>query len=209
MLPNIGVVGRKRAGKDTIADHLVQNYGYVRVGLADPVKELALVLDPIVHAEGETGYDHGYGGELVTFPTARTVHLSEIIAVRGWERAKDEIPEVRRVLQAFGTDVVRKRFGDSAWIDLALAKVRELNAQCVPAVLPDVRFPNEGKALGLAASARLIRVTRPGLSTTDNHDSERHTDTIPVDVELSNEGTVQDLLKRVDDVLGAIERNAA
>lgn len=194
MLPNIGVVGRKRAGKDTIADHLVQNYGYVRVGLADPVKELALVLDPIVHAEGET---------------ARVVHLSEIIAERGWERAKDEIPEVRRVLQAFGTDVVRKRFGDSAWIDLALAKVRELNAQGVAAVLPDVRFPNEGTAVRLAAAGQLIRVMRPGLSTEDNHDSERYTDTIPVDVELSNDGAVQDLLKRVDDVLGAIERNAA
>jgi hypothetical protein len=191
MLPNIGVVGRKRTGKDTIADHLAKRHGYVRVALADPVKELALVLNPIV-----TPTSSRSGG----------VRLASLVAEQGWERAKDGWPEVRRVLQVFGTDIVRTHFGDRTWIDLALTKVRELNAQGAPVVIPDVRFPNEGEHLQVLVSARLLRVTRPCLSTEDNHDSERYTDTMPVDVEVPNTGTVSDLLKRVDDVLGTYER---
>src|SRR5690606_31617836 len=34
----IGLTGQARAGKDTIAEFLAQKYGFVRIGLADPMK---------------------------------------------------------------------------------------------------------------------------------------------------------------------------
>ncbi len=38
-LPNIGLCGYMRSGKDTIADYLIENYGYKRLGFAQALKE--------------------------------------------------------------------------------------------------------------------------------------------------------------------------
>lgn len=46
MMQNIGIVGRKRSGKDTAAAALVEKLGYVRHGFADPLKDAALALNP-------------------------------------------------------------------------------------------------------------------------------------------------------------------
>src|ERR1700733_9341253 len=35
----IGITGRKRSGKDTIGDYLVNNYGFIRVAFADTLKK--------------------------------------------------------------------------------------------------------------------------------------------------------------------------
>ena len=35
----IGICGRKRHGKDTLGDYLVDNYGYTKIGFADALKE--------------------------------------------------------------------------------------------------------------------------------------------------------------------------
>jgi len=37
----IGIAGVARSGKDTVADHLVKNYEFVKVNLADPIKRAA------------------------------------------------------------------------------------------------------------------------------------------------------------------------
>jgi len=34
----VGVTGQAGSGKDTVADHLVNNHGYVKIALADPIK---------------------------------------------------------------------------------------------------------------------------------------------------------------------------
>lgn len=34
----IGIIGKKRSGKDTISDYLIKNYGYQKYGFADPLK---------------------------------------------------------------------------------------------------------------------------------------------------------------------------
>ena len=39
----IGLTGYAQAGKDSVANSLVQNYGYTRVAFADKIKELLLV----------------------------------------------------------------------------------------------------------------------------------------------------------------------
>lgn len=39
MLPNIGLCGYMRSGKDTIADYLIENHGYTRFGFAQALKE--------------------------------------------------------------------------------------------------------------------------------------------------------------------------
>ena len=36
----IGICGKAGAGKDTVGDFLIQNYGFNKIALADPIKRL-------------------------------------------------------------------------------------------------------------------------------------------------------------------------
>ena len=84
----IGLTGPPGCGKDTAADHLVKNHGFVRVAFADTIREVALTIDP---------YDHFF-------------RLSDVINLIGWDRAKRQ-PEVRRLLQVIGTEAGRDVHG--------------------------------------------------------------------------------------------------
>lgn len=47
---HVALMGRAGSGKDSAAARLVSRYQFVRVAFADPLKESALRLDPIVGA---------------------------------------------------------------------------------------------------------------------------------------------------------------
>lgn len=205
-LPNIGIVGRARTGKDTIAAHLVRQHGYARVGLADPLKRLALVLDPIVSPAPRPKLTRI--SRLLDL-TRKPLRLAELVERDGWESAKDSHPEVRRTLQRLGTDVIREHLGADTWVRLAVELVREHNAAGRPVVIPDVRFGNEVTALRELVGARLVRVRRPAAPNAGHHVSERLSDTLPVDHEISNDGTIPALLTRVDTTIRAFGRPLA
>jgi len=168
LLPDlIGITGYAQHGKDSLAQHLVDKYGYTRIGFADQLKELALRVNPLVLDE-------------TTFR-----RLDEAVRTEGWESAK-QVPEVRRVLQELGTGV-RDVLGEDAWIEALFRKL-------IPGgkfVVADVRFPNEAEELS-AYGAMMIRVNRINTDGTpfDNgvgtdHPSEQYVPTLPVDLELT------------------------
>jgi hypothetical protein len=181
----IGVTGRKRAGKDSVAARLVERHGFVRYAFADSVRRVALAIDPIVDV------DHWMDEEY---------RLSVIVAERGWERTKDEIPEVRRLLQTIGTDAIRALDPDF-WVR---ATMRQVYAEARPVVITDVRFPNEAEAVKRAGGV-LVRVVRPGQTDDDQHASETAMDGQPVAYLISNEGTPDDL-NRATDLVAGIEK---
>ena len=188
-LPSIGLIGRARSGKDTIAAYLMREHGYVRVGFADAVKDAALALDPIVTI---TPYaDEGHKGG--------TWRLSDLVHVFGWEMAKDEYPEVRRILQRLGDEAGRQIHGENTWVDQARYKIRAAWIQGSPVVVSDVRYPNEADLLR-EAGLTLVKVERctiVGQSVTDSHASEAFVDTLSPDVVISNDGTIKDLETQV------------
>ena len=190
----VGLMGRKRSGKDTFARVLLDEHGFQRVSYADPLREAALRLDPIVGRPG-------YRGHLA--PT-RDVRLSEVVGELGWELAKDLVPEVRAVLQRLGTDVVRTMAPD-LWVDQAMQRVDALREPIAyawggrviageyPVVLTDVRFPNEADAIR-DRGGLLLRVVRPRhVVDLDAHPSETALDDYPEDAVIANEGTVEEL----------------
>ena len=73
----------------------------------------------------------------------------------------------REFLQYFGTDVCRKMY-DNIWIDSCLKRVASSNTEL--AIIADVRFPNEVKAIQ-EAGGKVIRLTRQAFSE-DQHSSE-------------------------------------
>ena len=48
----IGLSGYAQAGKDTVAQMLVEDYGYTRLGFADIIKKACYYLDPIISLDG-------------------------------------------------------------------------------------------------------------------------------------------------------------
>ncbi|MEU7039830.1 hypothetical protein AB0A77_02075 [Streptomyces varsoviensis] len=150
---NIGLLGRARSGKDTAGKWLVERRGYERVAFADPLKEAALKLDPLVRAGSWS-------------------RLSDVVAVEGWEYAKDDYPEVRRVLQHIGQSI--RDLDPDFWLRQTLKAVDDVEERFGrPVVITDVRYPNEVAALR-ERGFRLAYIDRPGVPQLD-HASERLT----------------------------------
>lgn len=181
----VGFTGFKGAGKDTAADALVAcGWGWIKMSFADALRTALWTLNPVIGHP-----DHGTGLKTVRWQDAMP---SDGNAVQ-YEAAKRMYPEVRRLQQVFGTDVVRKTFGDDVWIDRLWEKIRDLPTSS-RVVIPDVRFNNE--AARIAFYGEVFRVHRPGL-VPDGHVSEVPVDDVYLAGEFSNEGTVEDLQSAV------------
>jgi hypothetical protein len=188
----IGLIGKKRSGKDTFAHALP---GYTRVAFADPLRQAALALDPFVPIQGTLARLHKWEQGLQAHDWVR---LSKLIDAVGWETAKDRVPEVRRILQRLGTESIRAIDPDF-WIRAGVTQIDAIDGDVV---VTDVRYPNEAEAIR-ALGGILVRIQRPDLpSDGDPHPSESALDDYPVDWIVDNSGTVGDLQRAADDLVG-------
>lgn len=171
----VGITGRKRSGKDTLAAQLVARapQPIVSIAFADPLREMLYRLNPYIRH----------------IPASNiTVPLFRIIDVLGWEGVKDTSygDDVRRLLQRLGTEAVRHEDPDF-WVRAFLRRVDRLTPDTI-VVVPDVRFSNEAELCDT-----VIRVERPDLGeSTDPHASE-DVDSLHADHVLVNDGTPADL----------------
>ncbi|MEV6684441.1 hypothetical protein AB0N28_03700 [Streptomyces sp. NPDC051130] len=167
---------------------LLEHGGYERVAFADPLKEAALKLDPIVYSFSVDGYE------------TENARLTDVVEWGGWERAKDE-PEVRRILQELGSAV--RAIDPEVWLRAGLARVDEVNRTTGrPAVITDVRYPNEAASLR-RAGFHLIYIDRPGVPHL-NHESEGALGPADAHHTITNSGSLDDLKARVHEVWSAI-----
>lgn len=192
----IGLTGLKGCGKDTAAEALVQD-GWKRLALADPLRHMLYTLNPIIkfgHPPGSPAF--GPGPEYLRW--------QDWLDHYGYDEAKKD-PEVRRLMQVFGTEVIREQFGKNAWVDLA-----ERTIQAEPWtswVVTDVRFDNEARMIH-DLGGHVIQVVRDGL-TADGHASEAGVDLNLIDLRLPNNGTVEHLhmqIRSVVNVVGQLRR---
>lgn len=182
----IAFIGKARSGKDTAGTRLVQRWAFTRVAFADPLKRMALDLNPYIPT--------GYGV---------TVRLRSLVADAGWEYAKDNYPEVRRTLQRAGQTV--RELDEDFWLNVALRSIDAAKGWNMPVVVTDCRYPNEAKALK-ARGFLMVRVQRPGgrgamtmgQIRSAMHASETALDDFPADATVINGGTVFDLETQID-----------
>lgn len=157
--PLVGFGGKLASGKDTAADWLVENRGYVKVFMSEPLHRAMAALNPIIASDGA----HRYNDEVAAF---------------GYTDAKKD-PEVRALLQRLGTDVGRKIIGEDVWVDIAGRKIDAIRERGFPVVITGLRFPNE---------VEMIRARGGALWWTERVWPEGHANAAAIDAHASENG---------------------
>jgi hypothetical protein len=190
--PLIGLSGKKRTGKDTAAEALIA-LGYKRFAFADVMKEAVYRLDTPIGHEVRARADGEFHKLVKAGDTIARPRIKDLVDAWGWEGAKQD-HEVRRLLQVFGTEVGRSLFGENFWVEQTM---RQVAAHDGPAVITDVRFPNEARAIEKAGLSWLLRIERPGLEPGDQHASETALDDYEFEAVIKNNSTIDALHKSV------------
>lgn len=166
----IGLVGRKQAGKDTVADFLVEELGYTRVAFADTLRQMAYDINPVVSVDP-------------------LLYYADVIDSIGYEAGKATYEEFRRFLQRLGTNGIRKVDPDF-WINQAYKRIQEIPGDVV---ITDVRFYNEVGTVERLGGVT-ARVHRPGVSDIPaEHESESELDEYRANYVLMNDATIEAL----------------
>ena len=139
----IGFCGYAQSGKDAAASMLVA-LGWERRAFADPLKEVALAMNPMV-------------GDF---------RLQSVVDTFGWEGAKKS-EEVRRLLQRLGTEGGRRHISDDVWVRAMFSRPHHHLL-----TIPDVRFEDEAEAIRRRGGI-VVRVNRPGVGPVNEHSSEK------------------------------------
>jgi dephospho-CoA kinase len=118
------------------------------------------------------------------------MNLKPLIELYGWEFAKENFPDVRKLLQNYGTEVVRKNFGENVWIDLLFRKAEKLQIEKL--VISDCRFCNELMAVR-ERKGTTIKILTNRINSNDSHASEQDLPSEAFSTVLYNDGTVEEL----------------
>lgn len=183
----IGLGGHLRAGKDAVADFLVEDHGFMKIGMSDPLNHALLELDPIVGFE-----DDPRDG------SPQPVRYGDLLTSFGYVEAKKN-SEVRRLLQTLGTGVVRDMIDQDAWVKVMARQVIELLRQDKRVVVTGIRFPNELGGIH-ALAGRSWWIERPGEAPSDLHPSERSLAPADFTRTIVNNSTLEALRAQVTEV---------
>jgi hypothetical protein len=197
----IGICGLIGSGKDTAADYLVKFHEFRRDSFAATLKDAVAAV-------------FGWDRELLEGRTKQAREWRE--QVDPWWAERLKMPELtpRLVLQLWGTEVCRRSFHDDIWIASLEARLRNSKDSIV---ISDCRFPNEIKAIKNAGGIVVCveRGIQPhwvdiavqankGVESAANwlanekiHASETAWVGTNFDYILDNNGTVDDLYKRI------------
>lgn len=169
--PLIGIAGRARSGKDTVANFIVAAIGGYRYSFADPIRAMLAPLG---------------------------VDLSDPY---WQARKEEPIPALgvspRRMMQTLGTDWGRQLISPDLWLTMAHQRLLQNGPGMV---ISDVRFENEAAWIR-RHGGRIIHVVRPDAKAVEAHASEDGIEMLDSDAQLFNSGTLEELQLSVRELL--------
>jgi len=185
----VALCGFAGSGKDTVADILVNSYGYTKVSFASPLKDAVAAI-------------FKWDRELLEGGTQESRKFRE--QIDPWWSSKLNIPQLtpRWVLQNIGLEVMRKHFHEDIWILSAEKALEDIQGDIV---VTDARFLNEFSMLK-SKGAEVGAILRPeaypswynsymsGGDIPDGvHQSEIAWLDAEIDFQLYNDGTIEEL----------------
>ena len=177
----IGIAGYARSGKDTTANYVSMRYGHTQASFAEAIREGLFALNP------QITINHPMTKETTLMP------LQLAVFVFGWEDLKDISPDVRPLMQKFGSEVGRSLWGEDFWINrLFYRTVGERKL-----VISDVRYWNEAQTIR-RKGGEVWWVERPGIGAANQHPSESDLENYEFDRHIRNDGTTDFLFDKID-----------
>ena len=220
----IGINGKIGSGKDTIGkiiQHLTSEWGdeeFQDTDMLDvrsnwEIKKFAGKLKTI--ASILTGipvenFEYQEYKKTLLGPEWGTVKENPLNSIPAFEDIDfNHLMSVRELLQKLGTEAMRDGLHANVWVNALFANYTDKNNWCIT----DMRFPNEMKAVEDKGGIT-IRVNRPystvvgqgngnpaTFSQTQFHPSETALDGAKFTYEINNDGTMEDLVKKVRGIL--------
>jgi dephospho-CoA kinase len=171
----IGICGHMRSGKDTVADYLQEKYKFQRFAFGTGIKETINQLFPDQLQNGKP----------------------------------------RTLMQQLGQGM--RQIDPDVWVKYFDRQVQANTTMDTNVSCTDLRQPNEYKYL-VEQGYTIIRVTAPLerrlehiKAAGDNftmqnllHETEKHIELYEVDFEIANDGTLEDLYQKIDNLISSI-----
>jgi hypothetical protein len=196
----ISIYGKNKAGKTTLADMLVSEYGFVKLSFADALRtitQLFFEINTEWKTDEEWSVDYGYlEGLDRLFSVIKDRDNVKQLMIDKIKHAKTKNQAYRITLELLGTDVFRKTVLNDIWCAVAVFDVvyRAGFEQHV-IVFDDMRFPNEYKALN-NLNTKFVRITSPFEEPVGAHESQKYVSGFKEDYVIYNNGTKEELLKK-------------
>lgn len=182
----IGITGKKTSGKSTCASHLCRSHGFTQVAFADTVKHICSKIfdipEEVFHGSEEDKNQESW--------VKWTSFSSDI------SKGREGHLTNRELLQTIGTDVFRSKYED-VWVDAALRKLAKNKKANY--VISDVRFDNEAQRIR-DHGGLVLRIYRSS-EIEDSHSSEKGISDELVDLDLSNDSTLESLKESLTSIL--------
>jgi hypothetical protein len=190
----IGLTGKRLAGKDTVANYLVEQKGFHHIFFSKKMKEAVAALFQIP-VEYVDDWKDNRGGSLDRVEVH--IDIGGIIKYTyGWVE----------FLQRFGTEMGREVLDEDLWVDLAFGP-GSLEFFTEDYVIKDVRFENEAQRI-LDYGGKIIEIRRDMIDEeNDSHISENGLPNHMVEYIIANTSTIESLYQDVDAILFNIECN--
>lgn len=200
----VAISGKAKNGKDTSADHLVKNRGFIRLALADPIKEgLSKMMG--IPIEWFTNQDL----KTKIHPYWKVSPVSMLLSI-GTEWGQYDI---HGHLSKYGAPQVP--WGRRIWVERLLLEYNKLkeNNPNINVVIPDMRFKHEADRLIKEKDVMLVRVVRinnegsPFVEESERsrHISETELDTFNEWTHIIKANGVESLISQVDKIVPSID----
>jgi predicted AAA+ superfamily ATPase len=164
----IALTGKKQSGKTTVVKYLMQEYGFMNINFADPLKAICSILYPKINF-----FLDDYKEDI-------SPHYNM---------------SARQILQQIGTEIFRNCWDPNIWTRRLKESVDSYYAH-FNIVIGDTRFDNEVELIK-SLNGKIWHLNRESNLYIDHHESERGV-TISPDFEIFNDGTIEDLNNSID-----------
>jgi dephospho-CoA kinase len=180
----IGMIGRKRSGKDTFGEYIVNKHGYNNVSLAKPLKEACKIIFNLSDEQLDTDKE---------IPDSRWGNITprKILQLVGTELFRDELNKQSKELNSIGETIWITNF--KQWY----SKNKDSNV-----VITDIRFEDEAKMVR-DLGGTLINITR-NTELQDKHISENEIDNIKAHYYIENNGTLKEFYDKIDELYDSL-----
>lgn len=181
MFKVICITGNKYNGKDTVADYLCSKNKYIKLSLAEPLKEVCKILFNFNNAQL-------YGDLKEEVDMAWNISPRQAMQFIGTEMFRDEM---EKLMPDIGCDF---------WVQSLVRKINIVKDKYEGVVVADVRFDNEIEILRKTFDVLVIKVVRSDIACSDTHASEQAISNDACDIVIYNNSTLENLYKTVEDI---------